>query len=779
MTAASPATGTDRPIEAPIAWFADLRRGDTAVAGGKGANLGEVMAAGFPVPPGFVVTAAAYLGAMEKAGVRGELAATSAASVDTAGLAGAAERMRGLVRRAGLPDDLDAAVRSAYGELGRRLGQYEPAVAVRSSATAEDAADTSFAGMNRTFTNVRGADDVVRAVVEAWASLFAERVLAYRAAHAITAEPAIAVVVQAMVAATAAGVAFTADPVTGDRSRVVIEGAFGQGEVVVGGRVEPDTYVVDKSSRRTLDERIGRKSHMIVAGENGDTEVALSDEEAGRRVLSPAAVQDVARLAASVEAHYGAPTDIEWALDASGALHLLQARPITALRSPSEGVTTSDEAGALLVRGLGAAPGIASGAVRVLATPEMGARLLDGEVLVAPMTNPDWLPTLRRAAAVVTDGGGMTCHAAIVSRELGTPCIVGARTATTTLQDGDIVTVDGVRGTVTAGRPAFRAATPSAVPVDRGTSLLGGAPIATRLYVNLALASRAAEAAALDVDGVGLLRAELMLTDALEARHPREVLATGGRETLIKAMAESLSTVTRAFAPRPVIYRTIDFRTNEFRGLEGGERFEPEERNPMIGYRGCYRYVREPDLFEIELELLARVREETPNLHLMIPFVRTRWELEACLEIVDRSPLGRQRGLLRWIMAEVPSVVYRLDDYAALGIDGVSIGSNDLTQLMLGVDRDSETCRELFDEEDEAVLAAIRAIVEGCARNGLTSSLCGQAPSNRPAFAAHLVEFGITSVSVNPDAAARTRQELARAEQALLLEAVRSQRHRS
>jgi len=241
-------------------------------------------------------------------------------------------------------------------------------------------------------------------------------------------------------------------------------------------------------------------------------------------------------------------------------------------------------------------------------------------------------------------------------------------------------------------------------------------------------------------------------------------------------MAASLGTITRAFAPRPVVYRTIDFRTNEFRGLEGGERYEPEERNPMIGYRGCYRYVREPDLFALELELLARVREETPNLHLMIPFVRTRWELAACLDLVDASPLGRQRGLLRWVMAEVPSVVYRLDDYADLGIDGVSIGSNDLTQLMLGVDRDSEVCRELFDEEDEAVLAAIRAIVEGATRLGMTSSLCGQAPSNRPAFAAHLVRFGITSVSVDPDAADRTRRVLAGAEQQLLLEAARSGR---
>jgi pyruvate,water dikinase len=373
----------------------------------------------------------------------------------------------------------------------------------------------------------------------------------------------------------------------------------------------------------------------------------------------------------------------------------------------------------------------------------------------------------------VTDGGGLTCHAAIVSRELGIPCIVGARTATTALRPGELVTVDGAAGTVTEG---WEPALPTRrIVVSQPTDGPLSSPItATKLYVNLALASKADEAAAMDVEGVGLLRAELLLSEALRGRHPRAVLASGGAGQFLDAMAASLTTITTAFAPRPVVYRTIDFRSNEFRALEGGDRFEPEERNPMIGYRGCYRYIREPDLFALELQLLARVREQTPNLHLMIPFVRTRWELEACLELVDASPLGRQRGLLRWIMAEVPSVVYRLDDYAALGIDGVSIGSNDLTQLVLGVDRDSELCRELFDEEDDAVLAAIRLIIEGCRRLGLTSSLCGQAPSNRPAFATHLVRDGITSVSVSPDAAAQTRRVLAAAEQQVLLEATRA-----
>jgi len=783
------ATDTDtRTSVDAVRPFARLGREDTMYAGGKGANLGELASAGLPVPDGFVVGAPAYAAYCAETGLRAQLAELldSVNVEDTAALQAASVAARALFDQTPMPEPLAAEIRTAYERLAReaggdRAGGDSIPVAVRSSATAEDTAASSFAGMNETFLNIRGADAVIDAVRRCWRSLFGARTIYYRRVNDFAqADMDIAVVVQRQLESTRAGVMFTVNPATGQRDELVIEGSFGLGEAVVSGSVSPDRYVVEKATLAIRRREVHHKDLVIEYAPDGGTQQrTLTEVEALKPVLTDEEVVAVAELGRRIEEHYGSPQDTEWAFDPDGTLWMLQSRPITTLHDETVTTVTAAEPSepqTVLLRGLGGAPGSASGAARVLTTLADAANLNDGDVLVTHMTSPDWLPLLRRAAAVVTDSGGMTCHAAIVSRELGIPCVVGTGEATRRLRDGEIVTVDATRGVVFEGARASEPPgdAPAAGQAAGATAGAAALVTATQILVNLSEPSQVDRVKDLSVDGVGLLRAEMMVLEALAGDHPRTLLEEGRGEEFVARMAEGLTTFAAGFAPRPVTYRTIDFRTNEFSGLRGGERFEPQESNPMIGYRGALRYTREPDVFRLELAALSRVWDAgLHNLHVMLPFVRTARELRRCRELISEAGLLDRAGFELWVMAEVPSVLFNLEQYAALGVAGISIGSNDLTQLLLGADRDNEVLAETFDERDPAVTAYLRELIPRARELGLRTSICGQAPSVHPEYAELLVRAGIDAISVSVDVIDRTRGLVAAAEQRVLLDAAR------
>ncbi len=755
--------------------FEDLTKQDVDYAGGKGANLGEMTAAGLPVPPGFVVGASSYALFCDVGGLRDRIQErlSSVDVDDTKELDLATQEVRKMVEAEPIPDEVASEIRAAYLELAG--DRDNPPVAVRSSATAEDTEAASFAGMNETFLNVRGPDEVVEAVRNCWSSLFGARTVFYRAKQGFgQSDMDIAVVVQIQILSTRAGVMFTIDPASGDNDRLVIEGSLGLGESVVSGQVSPDRYVVDKETLHIIKRDVKRKELVIEPLPDGGTRTReLSGDESTQPVLSDDEVMTVAKLGIRDEEHYGTPQDTEWAFDEEGLAWMLQSRPVTSSGGDTS-VAIAQPEGEALVRGLGAAPGVGHGEVKIISELSKGNDLKEGDVLVTHMTAPDWVPLMRRSAAIITDSGGMTCHASIVSRELGIPCVVGAADATSKLRDGELVTVDATHGAVYEGEIAVSGQETGSG--DGPAPVGGGAPVtATQLLVNLSEPSQIERASSLNVDGCGLLRAELMVIEALEGRHPRLLIEQGKGDEFVDRMGEALTKFAEGFAPRPITYRTIDFRSNEFRGLEGGDRFEPEESNPMIGYRGALRYMKEPDLFALELAAIRRVWDAGhTNFHVMLPFVRTPIELTACRNVMRDEGLLDLPGFELWVMAEVPSVYFHLERYAKLGVKGISIGSNDLTQLMLGSDRDSEVLSVMFDERDEAVTDYLRLLIPRAKELGLATSICGQAPSVHPEYAQLLVEAGIDAISVNIDTVDKARRLVAAAEQRVLLDAARS-----
>ncbi|MEM3568865.1 MAG: phosphoenolpyruvate synthase [Candidatus Jordarchaeales archaeon] len=638
----------------------------------------------------------------------------------------------------------------------------------------------SFAGQQDTFLNV-SKGELVESVRRCWSSLFTPRAIAYREEKGFRHEDvSIGVAVQEMVDAKAAGVMFSIHPVTGDKNRILIEASWGLGEAVVSGAVTPDTYIVDKKTFEILEKQIAtKKVEHIRDPKTGKTiHVEVPKERQNVPALTDEEIKALARYARQIEQHYGTPQDMEWAIDKDGRIFILQARPETVHSTGSAMVEqrlVEEKEGEVLVRGLPVSPGVGAGKVKVILNVKDIDKVKEGDVLVTKMTTPDWVPAMKRAAAIVTDEGGYTCHAAIVSRELGVPCVVGTGNATEVLVNVDAVTVDGGKGLVYRGiikaakEEEFRA--PAVVEAQMMI------PTATKIYVNLSIPEIADKVARETMaDGVGLLRAEHMMVTI--GKHPRKLIEEGGENLMVEKFAEGIRKVAEAFYPGPVVYRFLDFKPDEFLALEGGEKYELEAGhvgpNPMIGYRGQYRYVKEPDIFRLECRAVKKVRDEfgLKNVWVMVPFVSTVEVFREVKRIMKEEGLDREKDpdFKLWIMVEVPSSVFLIDKFCEEGIDGVSFGTNDLTMLVLGVDRNDAAVQELYDERNLAVLRAIAYTIKICEKYGVTTSICGQAPSVYPDYLEFLVRMGATSISVNPDAVKRTREMVARIEQKIMME---------
>ena len=785
--------------------FGEIALEDLPRVGGKNASLGEMIrrlgAAGVRVPDGFAVTAEAYRLHLREAGIEeeiyGELEKLD--PHDVGALAEVGRHVRERIRSAPLPAIVAEEVTAAYAELSRRDGVPATDVAVRSSATAEDLPTASFAGQQETYLHVSGASRLLEAIRDCMASLFTDRAIVYRSERGFGHRGvALSVGVQKMVRSECAGVIFTLDTETGFRDVVMVTGAWGLGETVVQGSVNPDEFWVHKPTlragfrpivRRELGEKALRMIHDERAGAKSTRTVAVREPDRRRFVLSDDEVLQLARWALAIEEHYSAradrptPMDIEWAKDGpTGLLYVLQARPET-VHSQRKGARIElyrlRGRGRVLARGKSVGGKVGVGPVRVLHALSELSSFRPGEVLVTSETGPDWEPILRHAAAVVTDKGGRTCHAAIVSRELGIPCVVGTERATADLATGGEVTVscaEGDEGRVYEGRLDYarEEIDPATLPVPR-----------VPLLLNLGAPDRAFLLGQLPSGGVGLARMELIVLNAIGVHpmalvHPERVedpkaraelqrrLAgqVSGPEFFVRQLATGVAQIAAAFHPRPVILRFSDFKTNEYRELVGGAAFEPEEANPMLGFRGASRYYSERyrEGFALECQAVCRVRDEMGlrNLQVMIPFCRTVEEGRRVLLEMEKNGLRRgENGLAVYVMCEIPSNALLAEEFAEI-FDGFSIGSNDLTQLTLGIDRDSALLADLFDERDPAVKKLVVQVIEGAHRKGRKVGICGQAPSDHPDFAEFLAESGIDTISLNPDSLAQVARRLAR-----------------
>jgi len=754
-----------------VVWLEEVGKNDLSVVGGKGASLGEMINIGVPVPGGFAVTAQAFRDFINRAGIAEKL--FEALNVDVnqeAELHKAEKTAKKLIMEAKVPEDIEKAIKSRYDELCKREGR-QVFVAVRSSATAEDLPDASFAGQQETYLNTLGAEDVFNAVRKCWASLYGARAIFYRVEQGFEHDKVnLSAIVQKMVDSEKSGVMFSSQPSTGE-PLVVIEGAWGLGESVVSGSVSPDNFVVDRATKKIVSKYIATKEIMIIRDPKTQKTVTIPvpAEKKEAVVLADSEAVELAKYAEILEKHYGIPQDIEWGVE-KNKIYILQSRPITTINNGKKAEPAAASSGKVLLTGLGAAPGVATGIVRLIASGRELDKVKQGDIMVTKMTMPDMVPGMKRAGAIVTDEGGMACHAAIVSRELGCPAVVGTKKATATLKDGMEITVDGGKGIVYEGRVAApSSAKPAAAAGPVGTVV--SKPItATEVKVNVSEPDRAAAAAATLADGVGLLRIEHMILGL--GKTPNYYIKNGKSEEYVDELVKNIKVVADAFFPRPVWVRTLDAPTDEFRAMEGGEN-EPHEHNPMLGWRGIRRDLTETDHFRLEVRAFKKLHEMgLTNVGIMLPMVQHVREFQKAKAIMVDENLDLEK-IDVGIMVETPGAALTIEDFIEDGIDFISFGTNDLTQYTLAVDRNNENVAGLYSELHPAILKLIEYVVERCNEAGVKTSICGQAGSY-PEMAKRLVEIGITSISANIDAVATVRETVARSEKILMLKALRN-----
>lgn len=744
-------------------WLKDLDREDTIFVGSKSANLGELIQSGFPVPQGFALTTRAYTLFLRENNLEKQIShlLNTINYNDPNSIKQVSSHIKKLINLGNFPKEVSNTIFIYYQTLEK--SNSSPQVAVRSSSTSKNFSDADLGFMQETFLNVRGDTTLLLKIREAWASIFEAKAIYYRHQNKLDhLKIKNALTIQKMVESECSGVLFTIDPVINDKNTIIIEAIYGLGEYLADGKVDPDHYKVDKKELKIVEKRVSRQDVMMVKARYLSKEVKVKRTLKEKQKISNSDILKLAEYAKKLDKHYFFPQNCEWAKE-KGKLYIVETKPVTTVNSQPKSYDNTSSTNQLsqyrtkpVLIGDPASPGIGIGPVRILKNTRDLSKIKHGDVVVVENTNPQLIPALRKASAIISEKGGRDSHTAVISRELGIPAVVGAPNALKMLKNNAIVTVNGRSGEVLLG--SLKLSVPTST---LGTSKL---KIKTDLLVNIDNPDTAEKYSTLSINGVGLLKAEDMISDF--GIHPKKLIHDRQTSAYVDMLAKGIGLACKAFYPQPVYYRFSDFKTSEYRKLKSGSIYEPQEPNPMMGYRGAYRHINDPRVFELELKAIKKVREKMKlnNLNVMIPYVRTVKDLETIKSTIYKFGLRRSNTFKVFMMCELPSNVILIEDFIKVGIDGVSIGSDDLTTLVLGIDSENEDMEIEFDERNPAVLWSLERVIKKCVKNKIPVSVCGKAPSKYPDLVEKFVEWGVNSISVSPGAVDITREYIHKAE---------------